>query len=125
MDQTTAVMTLLGGMLLMASALRRIIQKRRVVKNSEMVRARVTGFAGRYTVYHFMRGDRSVTVRSLERTRQDGRRLNTLEQVRFNPQMPQAVVIANNSSIEINAVCMALVGILAIAGGLVFLLSGR
>lgn len=125
MNQTSAVMTLLGGILLIVSALRLVLQKRGVVKNSETVRAKVAGFEGKHTVYRFMRGDQSITARSLQRTRQDAKRLNTIEQVQFNPQMPQVVVIANNNSIEINAVLMTLVGVLAIVGGLVYLFAGK
>ncbi len=117
MDQTTAVMTLLGGLYLLISALRLVIQKRRIVKNGEDVRAKVSGFEGKHTVYRFMRGDKSITARSLQRTRYDSKRLNTVENVYFNPETPQLVVIAHNSSIELNAAFMALFGIIAAGYG--------
>ena len=117
MDQTTAVLTVLGGLYLIVSALRVLMQKRRVVKNGETVRAKVAGFEGKHTVYRFMRGDKSITARSLQRTRYDSKRINTVENVYFNPETPQIVVIAHNSSVEINAAFMAIFGILAAGYG--------
>ncbi|HWR22305.1 MAG TPA: DUF3592 domain-containing protein [Feifaniaceae bacterium] len=117
MDQTTAAMTLLGGLYLLISALRLIIQKRRIVKNGENVRAKVSGFEGKHTVYRFMRGDKSITARSLQRTRYDGKRLNTMENIYFNPETPQRVVIAHSGSIEWNAALMAVFGVIAAGYG--------
>lgn len=115
-------MALLGGILLIVYAARLLAQKRRVVKGGETVRAKVTGYSGKHTLYRFMRGDKSVTAYSLQRTGRDQKRMGAAEDVIFNPQTPQYVVMPGSKNIEINAGLMCLVGALAIAGGLITLL---
>ena len=121
MDRNTAVLALLGGLLLIVYAVRLLLQKRNVVKNGETVSAKVTGYNGKHTLYRFMRGDKSMTAYSLQRTGKDPKRVGTVENVFFNPQTPQYVVIPGSKNVELNASFMCLFGVLAIAGGLITL----
>lgn len=121
MDMTTAVMALLGGILLILIAIRLLIQKHRLLAGSTKIEGKIVGFSGKHTIYKFVYDGKPYTAGSLQRTGSKSKRMNTVEQVHFNPKMPASVVISGNRNVEVNAVFMALFGTLAIAGSILTL----
>lgn len=115
-------MALLGGLFMVLYAIRLVVQKSRIMKNGIAISGRVMGFTGKHTTYRFTHDGKTISANSLQRTPADPKRISTMEDVYFDPKAPQYVVIAKNRGVELNALFMALVGLLATAGGVIGLL---
>ncbi len=118
MDNTTAIMALLGGILLILYAVRLLFQKRQILKQGQGIKGKVVGFSGRHAIYRFVYEGKTYTASSLQRISDKSKIMNSVEEVHFNPQIAKSVVIPGNRNVEINAFFMILFGLLAITGGI-------
>lgn len=118
MDNTTAIMSLLGGILLILYAVRLLVQKRQILNRGLEIKGKVVGFSGRHAIYRFVYEGKTYTASSLQRISNKSQRMNAVEEVRFNPEIPKFVVVPGNRHVEINSSFMILFGLLAITGGI-------